>query len=227
MPLPPAAQRWLRRSLPDAAPVPAEVRVLQRGAMEANDRWLKFKSTATYRARPMAFEWRARLGVLPGLWVIARDGHADGEGWGGAWLMGLKVISERRGPEVLPIQLVRNIAELAYLPDMARADESLGWSAIGDDAFEISADAQGITRRVRFDVDDGGDIVKAWSPARPVDAPDGYDDVPWRCDFTDHRDFDGLRIPTRVVATYEFEEEPWEYFRAQITEVQRIPAPGS
>ncbi len=224
MTLPSAATRWLQRSVPSASAVPSGIEVAQRGSMEANDRWLRFTAKATYQAQPLAFAWRARLRVLPALWVIARDGHDDGEGWGGAWLMGIKSINERRGPEVLPMQLVRNMAELAYIPDMAAAATSLRWSDPADggvESFEIRADAGTSEMMVRFDVDPDGDIMRAWSPARPIDVPEGYEDVPWRCDYSAHRAFDGIRIPTTVVATYEFEEDPWEYFRAEVTGVKR------
>jgi hypothetical protein len=221
--LPTAASRWLERSVPNGTPSPSRIEITQRGAMEANDRWLKFTATSTYQAHPLAFAWRARLRVLPALWVVARDGHADGEGWGGAWLMGIKTIHERRGPDILPMQLIRNIAELAMAPDLAGAASSLRWAAADetDGSFEIRADAGASEVMVRFDVDPTGDIVGAWSPARPVDVPEGYEDVPWRVDYSAHREFDGIRIPGAMVATYEYQQDPWEYFRGEVTGVLR------
>lgn len=190
--------------------------------MESAERWLKFRSEGTYRPRPLAFEWRARMSVMFGIWVIASDGHADGEGWGGAKLWGMRSIGGRTGPEVVAMQLIRNIAELAWLPDVATADPALTWTATGDDAFEIRADAVGRSVVVRFDVDDAGDIVRASSPARPYDVPDGFEDAPWHYDFSDHREFDGVRIPAVVVATYDFDDDPWEYLRAEVTSIERF-----
>ncbi len=197
--------------------------------MEADGRWLKFTARTTYQAQPLTYQWRARLLVLPALWVIARDGHDQGEGWGGAWLMGIKTIDERRGPDVLPMQLIRNLAELAFVPDLAEAATALRWSDAherGTDVFEITADAGTSDVMVRFDVDSEGDLVRAWSPARPIETPEGDQEVPWRCDFSGHRAFDGIRIPTVVVATYEFEEDPWEYFHGEVTAVKRIFVSG-
>lgn len=222
--LPAAAARWLGRSVPTGTRVPSAISIEQRGSMEANDRWLKFTARGTYQVRPLAFEWRARLRVLPALWVIARDGHDGAEGWGGAWLMGLKRINERRGPEVLPMQLIRNVAELVYLPDMAQAAETLRWSegdGGGADSFVIGRDVGTSEVIVRFEVDPAGDVVRASSPARPIDGPEGFEEVPWRCDYGGHREFDGIRIPTTVVATYEFEDDPWEYFRGEVHSVAR------
>ena len=185
--------------------------------MESNGRWLSFKATATYQAAPLAYEWRARLSVMLGIWVDATDGHADGVGWGGAKLWGIKAMGRRSGPEVLATQLIRNIAELAWLPDLTLAAAELSWVDAGDDAFLIHADALGRRVEVRFDVDAEGDIVRASSPARPFDVPEGFEDAPWHCDFSDHRDIGGVRIPKSVVATFDFVEDPWEYFRAEVS----------
>ena len=222
--LPPAARRWLDRAAPRGQANLSHVAVSQRGQLESGERWLDFRSEATYRPSPLAFEWRARLGVMFGIWVIASDGHANGEGWGGAKLWGVKTIGGRQGPEVLPTQFIRNIAELAWLPDIAIADTALRWTGAGADAFEVSADAADREVTVRFDLDGGADIMRASSPARPYDVPEGFEDAPWRYDLSEHRELDGVRIPTTVAATYSLPDGPWEYFRAHVTSRQRFPA---
>jgi hypothetical protein len=223
--LPAAARRWLDRAAPRGQADLAHVAMSQTGTLESGDRWLEFRSEATYRPNPLAFEWRARLKVMLGMWVIAVDGHADGDGWGGAKLWGLKSIGAKSGPEVHATQLIRNIAELAWLPDIALADPSLRWSG-GSDSFEIRADAADREVLVRFDVDEAGDVIRAQSPARPYDVPEGFEDAPWRYDLSEHREIDGVRVPSRVVATYLLPEEPWEYLRAQVTGMQRFGAAG-
>lgn len=220
--LPPSARRWLERSAPGGQAELSHIAMSQTGSLESGDRWLRFRSEATYRPSPMAFEWRARLKVMLGLWVIATDGHAHGDGWGGAKLWGLKSIGGKSGPAVHAMQLIRNIAELVWLPDIALADPALRWS--GDaDAFEVRADAADREVVVRFDVDTAGDVARVSSPARPYDVPDGFEDAPWRYDLADHRAIDGVRVPRTVVASYELPDEPWEYLRAEVTGMQRFP----
>ena len=223
--LPAAARRWLDRAAPRGQADLSHVAMSQTGTLESGDRWLEFRSEATYRPNPLAFEWRARLKVMLGMWVIATDGHAHGDGWGGAKLWGLKSIGAKSGPEVHATQLIRNIAELVWLPDIALADPSLRWSG-GTDGFEIRADAADREVLVRFDVDEAGDVIRAHSPARPYDVPEGFEDAPWRYDLSEHREIDGVRVPSRVAATYLLPEEPWEYLRAQVTSMQRFGTAG-
>ena len=222
--LPSAARRWLERAAPGGQADLSHVALSQSGALESGERWLDFRSEATYRPRPLAFEWRARLKVMFGIWVIATDGHADGEGWGGAKLWGLKSIGGTSGPEVLATQLIRNITELVWLPDLALADPALRWETVDDESFEVTADAADREVRVRFDLDAAGDVVRASSPARPYDASGGFEDAPWRYDLSEHGLIDGVRVPAAVVATYDLPDEPWEYLRAQVTSMERFGA---
>lgn len=220
-PFPRAAQRWLDNAVPEGTQRPARVVVGQHGTMDAQGRWLSFKSQGEYGVEPLSFDWRARLSLKTGIWLSIKDGHADGEGWGGSWLWGIKKMGERSGPEVLLTQVIRNIAELVWLPDLATADGSLTWADAGADAFEIRRRVSDRDVAVRFEVDAEGDVTSARCPARPFDVPDGFDEAPWRCDFGGHRDFDGIRLPDTVVATYELEDGPWEYFRAEVDWVTR------
>ena len=219
--LPLAARRWLDRATPRGQAELSHIAMSQTGTLESAERWLEFRSEATYRPNPLAFEWRARMKVMLGLWVIATDGHAGGDGWGGAKLWGFKSIGAKSGPEVHATQLIRNIAELVWLPEIALADHRLRWGG-GADTFEIRADAADREVLVRFEVDQAGDITRAHSPARPYDVPDGFEDAPWRYDLSDHRQIDGVRMPASVVATYLLPDEPWEYLRAQVTSRQRF-----
>lgn len=221
--LPAAARRWLDRSAPRGQAHLSHIAMSQTGRLESGGRWLEFRSEATYRPSPLAFEWRARLKIMFGMWVLATDGHADGDGWGGAKLWGLKNVGGKSGPEVHATQLIRNIAELVWLPDTALADPSLRWGG-SDDTFEVRADAADREVLVRFDVDEAGEVTRAYSPARPYDVPDGFEDAPWRYDLGGHREIDGVRVPASVVATYLLPDEPWEYLQAEVTGMERFGA---
>jgi hypothetical protein len=220
--LPTAAQRWLTRSAPQGQADVSHIAMSQTGSLESNERWLEFRSEATYRPNPLAFEWRARLRIMFGIWALATDGHADGDGWGGAKLWGLKSMGEKSGPDVHATQLIRNIAELVWLPDVALADPALRWAG-GEDSFEVRADAADREVLVRFDVDEAGDVTRASSPARPYDVPEGFEEAPWRYGLAEHREIDGVRVPASVVATYTLPDGPWEYLRAQVVSMQRFP----
>ncbi|MFV2064869.1 MAG: DUF6544 family protein, partial [Chloroflexota bacterium] len=136
--LPAAARRWLDNAVPEDAPSPSRIWVGESGSMESDGRWLTFKGTGTYEARPLSYDWRAHLRIRTGVWILIKDGYSADDAWGGAWLYGLKSLGQRDGPEVLTTQMIRNLAELAWVPDLARAEPSLRWSDAGESAFVIS-----------------------------------------------------------------------------------------
>lgn len=217
---PEAARRWLDRVVAADAPSRERIWVGERGSMDADGRWVTFTATGTYEAKPLSYDWRARLKVMTLLWVLAKDGYRDDEGWGGAWIYGIKSAGKRSGPDVLAMQMIRNLAELVRVPDLARDEPSLEWKDAGKNAFEIGRDAAGRKVSVRFELDDLGDVVHA-SSTRPHDVPEGYADAPWRCDFAEPREFDGVRVPAAMTATYDFDDGPWEYFRSEVTSIDR------
>jgi hypothetical protein len=157
--------------------------------------------------------------MLPGVWIVAEDGHQDGQGWGRAALWGLIPMGERTDPEVLKTQLVRNLGELPWLPSFALADRALRWNGAGECAFEVRTSVGEQEAVVRFGIDDQGDVVRAHSPSRPFDVPGGYAEAPWSYEFSEHREFEGMRMPATGVASFDKNDGPEDYFRGRITSV--------
>jgi hypothetical protein len=128
-------------------------------------------------------------------------------------------MGKQTGSEVLTSQLVRNLGELAFLPSFVLTDSNLRWFDAGDSAFEVRSGVGDQEVMVRFEVSDQGDVIRARSPARPYDVPGGYAEAPWSYEFSDHRVFCGVRIPSVAVARFEKEDGPWEYLRGSIISI--------
>jgi hypothetical protein len=220
--LPPNVRRWLDRAVPAGAPVPNRILNAQEGEMDIRGRWMPFTADTCYQAQPLSFVWKARFGMLPGVWLVAADGHDDERGWGGAKLWGIVPMGVRRGQEVFAMQLVRSLAELPWKPQFALAMPTIEWSDTSDSAFDVRTAIGGQEISVCFELDQDGDIVRATS-RRYYDVPDGFVEAPWRYDFSDHQDYDGIRMPASATATYEKSDGPWTYWRGTITSV--VPEP--
>jgi hypothetical protein len=220
--LPPNVRRWLDRSLPADAPIPDRILNEQEGEMDIRGKWMPFTAETRYQAQPPAFVWKARFSMLPGVWLIAEDGHDEERGWGGAKLWGIVPMGGRKGPEVSAMQWVRSLAKVPWKPQFALAVPTLEWSDTGDTAFDVRTAVGDLAISVRFELDTDGDIVRA-SSKRYYDVPDGFVEAPWRYGFSDHRDFGGIRMPASAVATYVKSDGAWEYWRGRITSVTSDP----
>ena len=128
-------------------------------------------------------------------------------------------MGSRTDPEVLTSQVVRNLGELPWLPSFVLADPSLRWTEVRENAFEVRSGAGEQEVMVHFEINKKGDVIRAFSPSRPYDVPDGYVSAPWHYEFSDHQEFTGARIPAAVVAIFEKDDGPWEYFQGRITSV--------
>jgi hypothetical protein len=221
--LPPVVQKWLDRALPEGLDVAASVRVEQEGEMEIRGRWAPFTATGIYEAPPLSFKWRARFQMLPGVWIVAEDGHRAGQGWGGARLWGFLPIGQRTDPEVLASQMVRTLGELPWCPSLVLAAPSLTWSEAGPLSFEVRSRAGEREVQVHFDISEQGDVVRAHSRSRLYDVPGGYAEAPWRYEFGEHREFSGVLMPATAVASFEKDGRPEEYLRAGIRSVAFEP----
>lgn len=217
--LPVAARKWLRRTLPEDYKLPGSITIKQDGEMEIRGRWTPFKAEGIYKSPPLSFNWEARLKMMSGVWIVAVDGHAGGQGWGGAKMWGLVPMGKRTDPEVLATQVVRNIAEMPWFPTLALLDLNLRWSDASTNEFEVATTAGSANVHVRFEVNQQGDITRAYSPARPYDVSGGYEEAPWSLQFDDHRQYGDVRIPSMVVATYHKKDGDWEYLRAKVVEI--------
>ncbi len=217
---PEAMQRWMEHCLSDEQGAAATIRLIQEGEMDIRGNWTPFTAEGIYEASPLAFEWTAKLKLNSVMTVVASDGHRDGQGWGGAKLWGWIPMGKRTDPEVLTTQLVRNLAELPWVARVLIFNPDMTFTAVNDTSFELhyAKPERGIT--IRFDVNETGEIVRAWSAFRPYDVPDGYEESPWRVDYSDYRFMNGMRIPFRAVMTFEKEEGEWEYWRGRVVEAK-------
>ena len=126
----------------------------------------------------------------------------------------------KEDPEVLASQVVRNLAELTWLPAFALADPGLQWADAGEMAFEVRGSTGERDIQVRFEIDKSGDVIRASSPARPYDVPGGHAEAPWSYTFSEHRNFGGTRVPGAAVAAFDKPDGQWEYLRARVTALQ-------
>ena len=223
---PPAAQRWLDPSLGSAAAQPTgpvnAIRLRVRGAIcrAPGAKWMDWHGQETFEADPLGFIWRARIRVAPFLWVAAEDRlDADG-GYGGAHLLGVLPVGAARGPEVTRSQLVRCLAELAFVPTLAAHARGLAWSA--DTSGRVHPCGRGIddAASVRVVVDEQGDIRVARSPDRPrEDGRGGFLHEPYRLEFGGHERLpSGVRIPLHATGTFETAGGDWPYWRFEVIE---------
>jgi hypothetical protein len=104
-------------------------------------------------------------------------------------------LGKRTDAVVLTVQLVRNLSNLPWFPSFVLADA--GQTACVARSCAGDREVMG-----RYDIDEHGDVVRAYSPAHPYDVPGGYMEAPWSYELSEHQEFSGVRSPAAAAARF-------------------------
>jgi hypothetical protein len=222
--LPVLARRYLARALPSGGSVPRRVRVTQEGEM-----WLKpggrarpFRAVEDFSVEEVAFTWRARFRILPLMALRVVDEYAAGQGRLEARLLGLVPVMRQSGQAASEGEAMRYLAEIPWVPHAMLANRQLEWRELDAHTVEVATSVGPARVAVELEFDAAGDIVSAFSPARPH--PEGKTVVPrpWGGVFRDYGVIGGIRIPTDAEVRWQLPEGPFTYWQCTIASVELV-----
>ncbi len=169
-----------------------------------------------------AFSWHARFPILPFLAMRIHDGLQSGVGLMRGRLTGIPFMNER-GPALTIGTAMRYLAEIPWVPYAMLANDRLHWRQVDDITGEVSTDTLFGRAAVSIQFDAGGDVVRAYSDARPRDG-----DVarPWGGFYGDYAAVGGVRVPRTAEVRWELPEGPFTYWRGEITALALIGGTG-
>lgn len=190
------------------------VRIRQRGRMRlrSGGRALRFTAEQWLAADRVAFEWRARFGLLR---VVDRYDGAAGEL--AVRLLGLPV-QRQRGPETTTGEALRYLAELPFVPLARARNDELEWRRLDERRSEVATTVAGERLAVELEADEAGDVVRASSRQRLLKRDGKWRATPWGGEFGDYAELGGLRLPGRVEAYWDLPEGRFVYFSAQVVD---------
>ena len=196
------------------------VKLMLRGEIRSTPtaRWMPFTAEQTIEATRSAFRWEAHLraGPFHALALAVTDGYESGQGWMMVRAGGVLRLARNEGPDVDEGELQRYLAEIVACPPALALNPSLEWTEIGPS-----------TLRVRDRAADAGVLVdvEIGSDGRPLscraDRPRAVGKravvTPWSRTFAEPREWEGLRVPTRLEAAWHAEDGVFTYVREETT----------
>ena len=222
--LPEPVRRCVERAIPLDGPVPTRVRVEQTGDMwpAPGSKPMHFTAVEEFAGYEAAFSWHARFPILPLLAMRIQDGLEAGEGRMRGRFAGIPFM-DKSGPALTIGAAMRYLAEIPWVPYAMLANHRLHWRQVDDITAEVSTDTLFGRAAVSIEFDAVGDIVRAYSDARPRDG-----DVarPWGGFYSDYAAVGGVRVPTTAEVRWELPEGPFTYRRGEITALALIDAAG-
>ena len=214
----PSAVRDLAMRL-GAASSPARYATLtQTGRMKralGAETWMTFRAVQAISAQSCDFAWRARFGPL-GL-VHVCDALQDGVGRLDVTALGIVPIARiARTPALARGELMRYLAELAWVPDALLANRSLRWRVESPNCFVVAAGEEAAAAEVTLTLDSEGRIATTFAPDRPQSPIDPILPTPWRGRLWDYRRHLGRWIPFAGEVAWEIGGKEEVYWQGQL-----------
>ncbi len=197
--LPAPVIRYFAASLTPGQPLIASAILRSRGAMSLDTtatRWVPFQAEQTIMSQPPGFFWDARVRAMAWPATFVRDAYVEGIGVLQASIGGVvPVVNQRGRGELARGELMRYLAEAAWIPTKLLPSQGVRWAAVDDS----TADAEMVDRELqiflRFRFDDTGGIREVSSEVRPRMLGTTFVPMRWGGRFWNHAKRGGMRIP--------------------------------
>jgi hypothetical protein len=219
--LPEPVRRYLQFAISPDTPAIRTARMTHDGSMRLtpNDRWLPVEGEEYFSIATPGFVWIAKLWMMPGIWVNARDRLLGNRGGMLVKLLSVLQIGDASGPEIDQGSRLRWLGEAVWFPYGFVSDE-VRWDALDGRSARVTLRPNGeaVTAIAEFDADGKLTGFRA----------DRYRDVgggkalltPWvvRCDR--FQTFGGFRVPTSIDVRWILPEGEFESIRFRVTSVE-------
>ena len=219
--LPDPIAAFLHRAAPLTARVPLAILLRQHGEMRFPPRgkWRPFTAEQTIAIHEPGFVWHALCDVMPLVTAEVFDSYVGVEGRLEARLFGSVRVAKAAGPQTARAELMRYLAELAWVPDAIRYNPALRWRALDHRTFEVSADAAGGEARVCLIFNENGDIAGMKADDRPRTEGSKTVSGKWFGAFSGHKTLAGYRIPLCGEVGWELDTGRFTYWRGEIKDL--------
>ncbi len=222
---PPELARRFAERCGAAKSAPRLIRLRQRCEMrfQPGQSWHALEAESAMSPRAPGFVWQAKLKVGPVPLVSVIDAYVQGIGLMEARVLSLVPLARSRGGAANRGELMRYLAELAWVPDAILHNPELDWRPLAEDCLEVSAPCAGGPARVRLFFEEG-DMVRAEAEDRPRAVDGGVEPTPWQARLWDYRSIGERRIPCQAEVAWILPEGPFVYWRGEVMDYLVAPA---
>lgn len=222
--LPKPVQNYFRYALTDSLPFIRTTRLEQVGKLKVTPRsrnWSTFRSTQIISEDPVSFIWDAKIKFAPLFHIRVRDSFIDAIGEGNVYLMSaISVSSDRDKPELNSGALYRYLAEAVWHPTALLPQSGVVWESLDENRAIAHFKKFDITVSLEFRFNRSGEITGIYTNDRYGKFGDKYIKYPWEGRFSEYREFNGIKIPTRGEVGWYLPEGWWLFWQGKIVDAE-------
>lgn len=213
--LPEPVRKYFQRNLAPGVALPPAWRIRMKGSIRVG---MKLPFEAEQELGVAGFRWKARVPSRRFRLLEVTDYFRDGKGGMVGRMFGRQVFADQ-GPDAARSAATRAVMESTMAPATLLPGTGAEWTFSSPTELRFQRSAIEAAEEVTLRTDETGRVqeVEAMRWRKDKGKPGGL--LPFRCRFEGELDFNGMKVPSRMIAGWVNQEfEP--FFEARITSVE-------
>lgn len=211
--LPEPVQRYFHYVLPDQYPYINTVRLTHGGQFKtgSNKAWSDIKGEQYFTTNPPGFIWRGQTALFS-----ATDKYVADKGSLIVNVLSLVEVVNTEGSNVNQGELLRWLGESVWFPTNLLPSEQLNWSPIDENAARLSLEYDNLSLDYLVSFNDLGEITQM--ETQRYISEDTLET--WVGEVFDYRTINGVKVPTRIQATWKLPEGDYTYANFRLKQIE-------
>ena len=180
--------------------------------------WYSAKALQYTTIDSPAFIWTVDVKMNPIMSFNGRDKFVDGKGQMSIKLNSLINIVNEQGPKLDEGTMQRFLGEMVWFPSMA-VSSYITWETIDDRSARATMTYKGISGSGIFSFNKKGDFMK-FSAMRFKENEADAKRYEWVLTVDEYSVFEGIKVPSRMKATWKLEEGDWTWLQLEIVDIK-------
>lgn len=218
--LPEPVRNWLLKSKIVGKPFIHFGKVIQSAKMKMKpeqEKWMDAQAEQYTFIDEPAFIWSVRAKMNGLLFFLGRDKFANGQGEMLIKLNSLFSVVNEKGFKIDEGAMQRYLGEMVWFPSMALSPY-ITWEQIDDHAAKATMDYNGRKCSGIFHFNDDSDFTK-YTAMRFKGNEETSKRHEWVLLVQEYAEFEGIRIPSLMTATWKLETENWTWLELEIHDI--------
>jgi hypothetical protein len=218
--LPEAVKNWLQRSGTIGKPFQSLGKVVQRAEMQIKpgQDWMRASALQYTTIDQPGFIWTVDVPMNALLGFRGRDKFENGKGEMLIKLNSLVKVVHAQGDKLDEGSIQRYLGEMVWFPSSALSPH-VRWEAIDDTSAKATMSFNATEGSGTFHFDENGDVTK-YVAQRFQGSEENAQRHEWVMEIEDYGVFEGIRVPTKMTATWKLDAGDWTWLKLEVTEIR-------
>jgi hypothetical protein len=219
--LPFPVKKWLHSCGAIGQPKASSGKIMQVAQMKMKpeqENWYQAEAIQYTVIDEPSFIWKVKLKMNPFIWIQGRDKFQDGEGEMLIKMNSLVNLVDESGAKIDEGTLQRFLGEMVWFPSLA-VSPYVTWEEQDELSAKATMNYKGTIGSGIFYFNEEGDFVKYIAFRYDGNKPDSKR-KPWILTVDDYRIFEGIKVPSKMNATWELEQGEWNWLKLEIKNLE-------